>query len=136
MSYDNLSVDVVAGFSLARRYLAMSGSVLETLRRSQVPVKEGNKLWVDLEFEAKYPELYLLMTMRVWKGKKRVPTKVSVFTNRGVLKVSLACPSEGRIAYLPISDFEDLFGCVESALTSGGIDWQPLTSSKLAGIAS
>lgn len=101
-----------------------------------MPAVEGNTLWVDLEFEKRYPELYCLMTMRVWQGKKRIVTKVSIFTNRGVLKVSLACPSEGRIAYLPISDFDDLFGCIETALSSGGIDWQPLKNNGKASHAS
>lgn len=114
----------------------MALSVLEDLRRSQVPATEGPTLWVDIEFEKRYPELYCLMTMRVWQGKKRVATKVSIFTNRGVLKVSLACPSEGRIAYLPIDDFGDLFGCVERALKGGGIDWQPLKNSGKASYAS
>lgn len=114
----------------------MAQSVLATLMESQVPAKEGSKLWVNLEFERKYPELYSLMTMKVWHGKKRTPTKVSIFTNRGVLKVSLACPSEGRIAFLPIDDFEDLFGCVERALTGRGIDWQPIVNSRKASYAS
>lgn len=110
----------------------MSTSVLGELMSSQVPANEGYTTWVNLEFERKYPELYALMTMRVWQGKKRVATKVSIFTNRGCLKVSLACPSEGRIAYLPIVEFDDLFGCVERALTGGGIDWQPLQNGRKA----
>lgn len=114
----------------------MATSVLQTLQESQVPAKDKPALWVDARFEAKYPELYILMTMRVWQGKKRQPTKLSIFTNRGVLKVSLCCPSEGRIAYLPIGDFDDLFGCVESALSSGGIDWQPLQNGSKASYAS
>jgi len=114
----------------------MATSVLETLMRNQVPAKEGNKLWVDASFEAKYPELYILMTMRVWHGKKRQPTKLSIFTNRGVLKVSLCCPTEGLIAYLPIGDYDDLFGCVESALKGRGIDWQPLSNGSKASYAS
>ena len=114
----------------------MALSVLADLMKSQVPATEGSMLWVDLEFEKRYPELYCLMTMKQWHGKKRVPTKVSIFTNRGVLKVSLACPSEGRIAYLPIDDFEDLFGCVERALKGRGIDWQPLKNSGKASYAS
>jgi len=110
----------------------MASTVLGELMSSQVPVKEGPTTWVNLEFEEKYPELYALMTMRVWQGKKRVATKVSIFTNRGVLKVSLACPSEGRIAYLPIDDFGDLFGSIEKALKGRGIDWQPLQNGRKA----
>ncbi len=114
----------------------MSKSVLETLQESQVPAREGHKLWKDPNFEAIFPQLYIMMTMRVWKGKKRQLTKLSIFTNRGVLKVSLCCPSEGRIAYVPIPDFQDLFGCIEAALNSGGIDWQPLSNGSKAGYAS
>ena len=114
----------------------MDVTILETLQERQVPAKEGMKLWEDASFEAKYPELYILMTMRVWKGKKRQATKLSIFTNRGVLKVSVCCPSECRIAYLPIGNYDDLFGCVERALTGGGIDWQPLSNGTRASYAS
>jgi len=114
----------------------MTKSVLESLQECQVSKDDKPVLWVDRRFEEKYPELYILMTMRVWKGRKRQVTKLSIFTNRGVLKVSLYCPTENRIAYVSIFDFMDLFGCVERCLSSGGVDWQPLSNGQKASRAS
>lgn len=103
----------------------MSASILRELAMSSLPTERNDKQWEDYKFQHSYPNLYQLLTERHFNGEDRKPAKLSIFTNRGVMKVSIYLPSEGLVGYVPVPDFEDLFGCVEKGLISRAIDWQP-----------
>jgi len=102
----------------------MSASILKELAMSGKVSAKNDEAWQDLKFQHLYPELYELLTLTKFNGEPRQPAKLSIFTNRGSMKVSIHLPSEGRVGYVPIPDFGDLFGAVETALKTRGIDWQ------------
>jgi len=104
----------------------MAISTLEALQKRKPVSKDDVFSWVDPQFQADYPNLYDMLTMREYDGKPRSLTKLSIFTNRGCMKVSLCSPSEGVIAYVTVPDFRHLWKHVEAALSSGAVQWQPL----------
>jgi len=80
--------------------------------------------WVFDSFQQMYPNLYELMACKSVAGVKRDLSKLSIFTDEGVLKVGLFCPTEGRMAFLTLSDPRQVFGVLEKALATGTIDWR------------
>ena len=110
----------------------MSASILKELAMTGRPTVTNEAAWISYKFEESYPNLYQLLTERHFNGEDRKPAKLSIFTNRGLMKVSIYLPSEARIGYVPVPDFEDLWGAVERALSSGGVDWQPSEKARKA----
>jgi len=103
----------------------MSGPVLSEIRTPR-PVQTNNAMsWVCPEFQEKYPNLFELMSRDRVDGVKRKLTKLSVFSNRGILKACVNCPQEKVYAYVEPVDFRDLWKSIEDHLISGEVDWRP-----------
>lgn len=76
-----------------------------------------------------YPNLYDLLYRRQLNEKDRLGGSVTLFLDAGILKVVVVLKTEGRRAFLTLSDPFDVFSVLERELSSKGLDWRPLKES-------
>jgi len=86
---------------------------------------ENEFVWVnDDEFAKKWPMLHQVLWAKSAYGKPREAGRLNVFCDEGKIKVCIACPTEGQVAFATIESLDSLFVKLEFMLQQGRLDWR------------
>lgn len=106
---------------------SMKAAVGRLMERPTKPsasgVSEGKP--IDLEFERRWPTLWLYMTNRVYSdGSPRVPGSLLIFYQEGLIKGMLKDPDGERCLWMAARGPLGLLDCMEAALAEGQAEWR------------
>jgi len=78
------------------------------------------------EFAERYPNLFDLLYRTKFNEQHRAPGRLSLFMDEGTLKVGVFLDSERQMAFLTLSNPEEVFLKLERKLSTTGLEWRPM----------
>lgn len=111
------------GMNLDRMRAAVEKLMERPSKPSANEVSQGKP--IDLEFERRWPTLWLYMTNRVYSdGGPRQTSSLLLFFQEGLIKGMLKDPDGERCLWMASRGPLGLLDCMEAALAEGQAEWR------------